>query len=108
LGRGGVVWVCAALSDGDRAAARRVAGGRLDRDGHDTGGLAVRMLDIDPAVFHRAYNAVANSALWFGHHLLYATPTAPVFDAGFQREWADYESYNRAFAEALSAEAAQG
>ena len=52
-----VVWVCAALSDGDRAAARAVPDGRLDRDGHDTGGMAVRMLDIDPATFHRAYNA---------------------------------------------------
>ena len=67
-----VVWVCAALSDGDRAAARQAPGGRLDRAGHDTGGTAVRMLDIDPATFHRAYNAVANSTLWFVHHLLYA------------------------------------
>lgn len=107
-GHAGVVWVCAALSEGDHAAARRAPDGRLDRDGHDTGGLAVRMLDIDPAVFHRAYNAVANSTLWFVHHLLYATPTAPVFDAGFRREWADYETYNRAFAEALSVEASPG
>ena len=107
-GHADVVWVCAALSEGDRAAARRAPDGRLDRDGHDTGGLAVRMLDIDPAVFHRAYNAIANSTLWFVHHLLYATPTAPVFDAGFRREWADYESYNRAFAEALADEAAPG
>jgi hypothetical protein len=92
LGSDGVVWVCAALSDGDRAAARKVAGGRLDRDGHDTGGMAVRMLDIDPATFHRAYNAIANSTLWFIHHLLYAIPTAPAFDASFQREWTSYEA----------------
>ncbi len=100
--------MCAALSDGDRAAARKVAGGRLDRDGHDTGGMAVRMLDIDPATFHRAYNAIANSTLWFVHHLLYAMPTAPAFDASFRREWASYEAYNRAFAEALAEEAAEG
>ena len=104
----GVVWVCAALGEGDRAAARRAPYGRLDADGHDTGGLAVRMLHIDPATFHRAYNAIANSTLWFVHHLLYATPTAPVFDAGFRREWRDYASYNRAFAEALADEAAYG
>ena len=103
-----VVWVCAALTEGDRAAARHSPRGRLDQDGHDTGGLAVRMLDIDPATFHRAYNAIANSTLWFVHHLLYATPTAPVFDAGFRREWSDYESYNRAFAEALADEASYG
>jgi trehalose 6-phosphate synthase len=108
LGSDGVVWVCAALSDGDRAAARKVAGGRLDRDGHDTGGMALRMLDIDPATFHRAYNAIANSTLWFIHHLLYAIPTAPAFDASFHREWTSYEAYNRAFAEALAEEAAEG
>jgi trehalose 6-phosphate synthase len=102
------VWVCAALSEGDRAAARRAKGGRLDLDGHDTGGTAVRMLDIDPATFHRAYNEIANSTLWFVHHLLYAIPTAPVFDAAFRREWASYVAYNQAFAEALAEDAAPG
>ncbi|MGH8968910.1 MAG: alpha,alpha-trehalose-phosphate synthase (UDP-forming) [Actinomycetes bacterium] len=100
------VWVCAALTDGDRAATRGAEGGRLDRAGHDTGGAAVRMLDIDPATFHRAYNAIANSTLWFIHHLLYAIPTAPAFDAVFRREWASYEAYNRAFAAALAEDAA--
>jgi len=103
-----IVWVCAALSDGDRAAARQAPDGRLDLDGHDTAGLAVRMLDIDPATFHRAYNAIANSTLWFVHHLLYAIPNAPNFDATFRREWASYVAYNRAFAQALAAEAAPG
>ena len=103
-----VVWVCAALTDGDRAAARQAPGGRLDRAGHDTAGMAVRMLGIDPTTFHRAYNAIANSTLWFIHHLLYATPTAPNFDAGFRREWTSYEAYNRAFAEALAEDAAEG
>jgi trehalose 6-phosphate synthase len=102
------IWICAALSDDDRIAARRAADGRLDLDGHDTGGAAVRMLDIDPTTFYRAYNAVANSTLWFVHHLLYATPDRPVFDMGFRREWASYVVYNRAFAEALAEEAAQG
>jgi trehalose 6-phosphate synthase len=104
----GVVWVCAALKDGDRAAAREAPGGRLDKAGHDTGGMAVRMLDIEPATFNRAYNAVANSTLWFVHHLLYAMPTSPAFDSGFRREWSAYETYNQAFAEALAEDAAEG
>jgi trehalose 6-phosphate synthase len=103
-----IVWVCAALSDGDRLAARSAPGGRLDLDGHDTDGTAVRMLNIDPAMFHRAYNVVANSTLWFVHHLLFATPTAPVFDASFRRAWTSYQSYNGAFAEALAEDAAEG
>ncbi|MFD8087446.1 trehalose-6-phosphate synthase [Kitasatospora sp. NPDC059722] len=100
------VWVCAALGDADRRAAREAPHGRLDLAGHDVGGQAVRMLDIDPETFARAYNGVANSTLWFVSHLLYATPTAPAFDAGFRTEWAAYETYNRAFSDALAAEAA--
>jgi trehalose 6-phosphate synthase len=92
------VWVCAALSEGDRAAARQ---GRVDDP-------SLRMLDIDATTFARAYNGIANSTLWFVHHLIYNTPTTPVFGAAFRREWASYEAYNAAFAEALAAEAAPG
>lgn len=112
LGPGAGTWVCAALSEGDRAAARRAAGsasgsgagaGRLDPA--DTGGQAVRMLDIPPNTFHAAYNGVANSVLWFVHHMLYQTPLEPMFDKAFEEEWGHYETYNAAFADALSAEA---
>ncbi|MFI6602300.1 trehalose-6-phosphate synthase [Nonomuraea sp. NPDC050536] len=103
---GGVLWVCAALSDGDRSAVRQAPGGRLDLAGYETG--AVRMLDIPPATFHRAYNAVANSTLWFVNHLLYNTPNAPLFGTRFQREWESYRDYNGAFAMALAEEAGHG
>ncbi|MBO1416797.1 trehalose-6-phosphate synthase, partial [Streptomyces sp. FH025] len=106
IGDPNAVWVCAALNDADRRAAREAPRGRLDLAGHDVGGQAVRMLDIDPETFAHAYNGVANSTLWFVHHLLYATPTAPSFDAGFRTQWAAYRAYNAAFAEALAAEAA--
>jgi trehalose 6-phosphate synthase len=107
---GEVVWVCAALSEGDREAARRSPGGRLDRSGlFDHGaGAAVRMLDIDPETFQAAYNDVANSTLWFVQHMLYSTPTSPSFGLDFTRQWAAFEAYNRAFAEALAEEAAEG
>ncbi|WP_449062109.1 alpha,alpha-trehalose-phosphate synthase (UDP-forming) [Planomonospora algeriensis] len=101
-----MLWVCAALSDGDRGAVRLAPGGRIDQAGYDTG--ALRMLDIPPATFHRAYNAVANSTLWFVHHLLYDTANTPHFDARFRREWESYQSYNAAFAVALAEEAAHG
>lgn len=93
----GAVWVCSALGDGDREAVRR--------------GVAepgVRMLDIPADIHHDAYNGVANSTLWFVHHMLYQTPLEPAFDAEFRRQWASYETYNRAFAEALAQEAADG
>ena len=93
----GALWVCAALSDGDREAVRRGVG----EDG-------VRMLDIPADVHADAYNGIANSVLWFVHHMLYQTPLEPVFDAEFRRQWASYETYNRAFAEALAEEAGEG
>ncbi|ANP55807.1 trehalose-6-phosphate synthase [Streptomyces griseochromogenes] len=100
------VWVCATLGDGDREAVRRAGGGLLPAE--ETGGQRVRMLDIDAAVFTDAYNGIANSVLWFVHHMLYQTPLEPIFDAGFRRQWAAYEAYNQAFAEALAEEAADG
>src|SRR5919197_1979785 len=91
------LWVCSALSDGDREAVRRGVG----EDG-------VRMLDIPAGVHADAYNGIANSVLWFVHHMLYQTPLEPVFDADFRRQWQSYETYNAAFADALAEEAAEG
>ncbi|MBM9505195.1 alpha,alpha-trehalose-phosphate synthase (UDP-forming) [Actinacidiphila acididurans] len=93
----GAVWVCAALSDGDREAVRRAVA--------EPGS---RMIAVDPAVFADAYNGIANSVLWFVHHMLYQTPLEPVFDAEFRGQWASYETYNAAFADALAEEAEQG
>ncbi|WP_367322277.1 trehalose-6-phosphate synthase [Streptomyces sp. HUAS ZL42] len=93
----GALWVCSALSDGDREAVRRGVGEE-----------GVRMLPVPADVHADAYNGIANSVLWFVHHMLYQTPLEPVFDAEFRRQWASYETYNRAFAEALAEEAAEG
>ena len=95
------VWVCAAMSQADREAARD--GGLLT-----DGPVPVRMLSIDPDVFHRAYNDVANSTLWFLNHLLYDTPLQPVFDADWRHRWEGYVAYNRRFAEAVAGEADDG
>ncbi len=96
-----MLWVCAAMSDADRAASRN---GLLNLD--DGGGSVLRMLDIPPGIFYRAYNTVANSVLWFVQHMLYDTPNQPQFGVGFHRDWTAYTDYNKAFAVAL-AEAAQ-
>ncbi len=96
-----VTWICAALSDADRvAAALQYAAARGGV--HQEDGIGVRMLDIPPDVFDRAYNNVANSALWFVHHLLFDTPTQPQFGQEFRRDWESYLTYNEAFADALA------
>ncbi|HYT10471.1 MAG TPA: trehalose-6-phosphate synthase [Mycobacteriales bacterium] len=104
----GGLWVCAALNDRERAAARRAPQGNLHEVGYDTGGLDVRMLPIDQSTFNRAYNGVANSTIWFVNHLLFDSANKPVFDAGWRRQWAAYERYNAAFADAIAQEAAPG
>ena len=97
-----VAWICAALSDADRAVARRppAAGETLG-----PGDVPVRMLDIPPDIFDRAYNNVANSILWFVHHMLFDTPNQPRFGREFRRDWAAYQVYNEAFAAAMADEA---
>ena len=95
---GGVLWLCTALSDADRAAARQ--GARAAEHGEP----AVRMLDIPSEIFDAAYNGIANSVLWFVHHLLFDTPNQPRFGVEFRRDWAAYRAYNEAFAVALAEE----
>ncbi|HEV2537721.1 MAG TPA: trehalose-6-phosphate synthase [Streptosporangiaceae bacterium] len=94
-------WICAALSDADRVVARR-GGGDLDEGLRAD--IPVRMLDIPPGIFGRAYNNVANSALWFLLHQLFDTPNQPQFGAGFRRDWEAYVTYNEMFADALAQE----
>ena len=108
-GQTDLLWVCAALSDADRAAARAAPGGRLELGGPaGANGSAVRMLDIPPRTFANAYNAVANSTLWFVHHLLYDLPNQPRFGTGFWEEWESFRAYNATFAAALASAAGDG
>ena len=95
-----VAWICAALSDADRAGARQPPA-----RGEEPGGVPVRILDIPPDTFDRAYNNVANSILWFVQHLLFDTPNQPRFGREFRQDWAAYLAYNEAFAAAMADEA---
>ncbi len=98
-----MTWICAALSDADRAAARR-----QDAAPREHGGVPVRMLDIAPEIFDQAYNDVANSTLWFVHHMLFDTPTQPQFGLEFRRDWESYLAYNEAFADGAGPGGAAG
>jgi trehalose 6-phosphate synthase len=120
-----VSWICAAVTAADRAAASLWGADPPDTQDlvpqdildpqstlntqdtliSDDGDVTVRMLDIPPGTFHRAYNNVANSTLWFLHHLLFDTPNQPLFGHEFRRDWESYVAYNQAFADALAEEA---
>lgn len=87
------VWVAAALSDADRAAARQ---GVIEADG-----IRARTLAIDAAVMTKSYDVVCNAMLWFLHHGLHDLSRRPVIDRGFREAWDAYRIYNRAFADVL-------
>jgi trehalose 6-phosphate synthase len=104
-GQGGT-WVAAAISDGDRVAARRVArSGRLRTIELAQGPVRLRSLVFDPREYQGYYNRVANRTIWFLHHYLFDVPRHPRFDRGFRVAWQHYEGVNQAFAAACDDEA---
>ncbi len=107
-GKGGT-WVAAAISDGDRVAARRVARvGRRRRIDLPQGPVQLRSLLIDPREYQSFYNRVSNRTLWFLQHYLFDVPRHPRFDRGFRNAWRNYREVNRAFAAACDEEASRG
>lgn len=101
---GSTVWVCAALSDVDREMADASPDGRLDLGGYPDAG-AIEMLAIDAETLDAAYNAIANTTLWFVHHEMLDAPL--VIDERWRADWTSYTDYNRQFATAVARAAAE-
>ena len=102
-------WVAAAITEGDRVAARRVArSGRLRAVELAQGVVRLRSLAFDPREYQGYYNRVANRTIWFLHHYLFDVPRHPRFDRSFRVAWQHYEGVNRAFAAACDDEADRG
>ncbi len=95
------IWVAAALSDADRAAARG-AGPGVDLHVAD---YRFRLIDIPPHTFDLAYNEIANRTLWFWHHHMFDVLHQPVLDGAFRIAWDAFRRVNQAMATA-AAEAA--
>lgn len=93
-------WIAAALDDDDRAA---VAAGAVDAPG-----IALTLLDHDPALHRLYYDVVSNGTLWFLHHGLFDLVRRPRFDHRFSEAWAAYETVNRSFAKAAAEVAGSG
>ena len=96
----GATWMAAAISDGDREAARL---GTLEAEG-----FRARLLAIDPDTYQLAYDVVSNGVLWFVHHGLYDLPYAPAYDTRFRAAWSAYRRVNAEFATAIINEAPSG
>jgi trehalose 6-phosphate synthase len=93
-------WLAAAITDGDREAA---SAGVVEADG-----FRVRMLAIDEAIYHQAYDRVSNEVLWFAHHGLWDLVHEPSFDATWPAAWEAYREVNRQFASAVVESAPEG
>jgi trehalose 6-phosphate synthase len=107
-GQGGT-WVAAAITDGDRVAARKAAktGGRRRID-LPQGPVHLRSIVIDQPKYQAYYNRVSNRTLWFLQHHLFDVPRHPGFDLSFRDAWHAYTDVNVTFAEACEAEADEG
>jgi trehalose 6-phosphate synthase len=102
-------WVAAAISDGDRVAARRVArSGRLRTVELAQGSVRLRSLVTDPREYQNYYNRVSNRTIWFLHHHLFDVARHPRFDRSFRIAWQHYQAINQAFAAACDDEADRG
>ena len=98
-----VTWICAALSDADRVAARQPAGRSTARNPATSRSgcwTSRRTPSTGPTT------TWPTPSLWFVQHLLFDTPNQPQFGREFRRDWAAYLAYNEAFADAMADEAA--
>jgi len=96
-----VIWVAAAMSDADRAAARAAGpDGDMEVDGY-----RFRLVDVDSATFDTAYNVVSNQTLWFWHHHMFDVTRRPVLDTDFRAGWLAFRDVNTAMAAAAAAAA---
>lgn len=102
-----VTWIAAAIGEGDRVLARGEGGGKAAAAGAEGERLFVRFVDTPRATYHRYYNIFCNPLLWFIQHYMWNTPRTPNISRSVYDAWErGYLPVNRAFAEAIAAEAA--
>ncbi|HVX16747.1 MAG TPA: trehalose-6-phosphate synthase [Acidimicrobiales bacterium] len=94
------VWIAAAMSDDDRAAA---SGAPVDADG-----FRARLLALDPVRYRQAYDVVCNATLWFAHHGLFELARRPRIDTRWRQAWDSYRYVNEQFATAVAHDAPVG
>ena len=67
--------------------------------------LSLAFVDLEAQDYHRYYNEVSNSLLWFLQHGITHAPEHPEFDGEAWKSWEAYQRVNRRFAEAIAREA---
>lgn len=93
-----VVWIAAALSEGDRAWAEAQGNQIVDVEG-----IRLRMTLPDPDRYQQYYNVIANPLLWFIQHQLWDTVRYPIIDRAIWDGWREgYVKINEQFAQVIT------
>ena len=100
-----VTWIASTMGEGDRIAASRQTGRfQVALPGQR---LYLRFVTSPRNVYHKYYNLICNPLLWFLQHYMWNSPYTPNVDNKVYDAWENgYAAVNRAFAEAVVAEAA--
>lgn len=116
LETGDARWVAAALSEGDRLAARLLAGEtaaapdgtRLEFASGAELAERVELVTMSEGEQSCYYDVISNETLWFINHGLYDLVRSPSFDPDWWQAWDTYATINRRFAERVAAVAPDG
>jgi trehalose 6-phosphate synthase len=96
-----VVWIAAAMGEGDRALAARSG----DRPVKIPGGgedLSLRFITCPRNMYHRYYNVFCNPLLWFLQHSMWDGARSPNIDQVIYNAWEKgYQPVNELFARAV-------
>ena len=99
-----VTWIASTMGEGDRLAASGQSGRfQVALPGQR---LYLRFVTSPRNVYHKYYNLFCNPLLWFLQHYMWNSPYTPNVDAKVYDAWDNgYVAVNRAFADAVIAEA---
>ncbi len=96
-----VEWICAPLSDEDRAVACEHDGAQFTVQDRDTE-HHIRMLPIPDAAYEPYYSVISNPIIWFVQHCLWDLSNAPNITATERLAFDEgYRAVNAAFADAI-------
>jgi len=91
-----LLWISAAMTEGDRAAAERV-GNPYMPDGEKN--IQPRYVTVPKGQYNKYYNKIANPLLWFIQHNMWNPPYTPDIDKNVWDAWENgYVPVNEAFA----------
>jgi len=102
-----VTWIALAMSDADRAVARKHQHGAIPAPAclKDLCDVTLRLVDTPERVYTRYYEGISNRVLWFTQHYLLKLTSADLFPARTTTDWErGYRAVNEAVAEAVVAE----